>query len=84
MRVLIIGGTGAAGSRVAAEARRRDHEVVIASRTTAIPLGAPDDQADRRRERQPARGAAVGRSGERLDLPGAGGGLRACRGARPG
>lgn len=45
MRVLIIGGTGAAGSRITTETRRRGHEVVIASRTTGIPLDASDAEA---------------------------------------
>lgn len=45
MRVLLIGGNGAAGSRIAAEARRRDHEVTIASRTTGLSLDASDVEA---------------------------------------
>lgn len=45
MRILIIGGSGAAGSRIAAEARRRDHEVAIASRTTGARLDASDVEA---------------------------------------
>lgn len=36
MRVLVLGGTGAAGSRIAAEARRRGHLVTVASRTAAL------------------------------------------------
>lgn len=35
MRVLIIGGRGAAGSRVAAEAERRGHDVTVASRSAS-------------------------------------------------
>ncbi|MFC7374224.1 NAD(P)-dependent oxidoreductase [Brachybacterium sp. GCM10030267] len=36
MRILVIGGTGAAGSRIAAEARRRGHVVTVASRNPAV------------------------------------------------
>lgn len=38
MRILIIGGTGAAGSRIATDAQRRGHEVTVAART-ATPQG---------------------------------------------
>ena len=35
MRILVIGGNGAAGSRIAAEALRRGHEVTVAARSLA-------------------------------------------------
>ena len=45
MRILIIGGTGAAGSRIAAEAQRRGHAITIASRTTGMRVDASDTEA---------------------------------------
>ena len=40
MRILVIGGRGAAGSRITTEARRRGHDVTVASRSTSV--GAAD------------------------------------------
>lgn len=45
MRVVVIGGSGAAGSRIVAESLRRGHEVRVASRRAGVRVDAVDADA---------------------------------------